>query len=131
MSFAMKYAMKKRMAKGGIAECMACKGGMCMEHGGQVEEPAAGSGFSDDMVDRIMKHQYSKGGMVANDTPPVADFEENEFDDLVLRDDLDFHETGSNSGDLIGNDQEDEDREDILNRIMKSRAKKDRMPRPA
>lgn len=95
--------------------------------GGEVD----GSGFSDDMVDRIMKHRYSKGGQVANETGMSADFEPNQFDDLVKDDDLEFSDTGKNSGDEIGNEQEDEDRHDIVKRIMKSRAKKDKMPRPA
>lgn len=84
-----------------------------------------------DMISRIMKQRYSKGGRVANDTPPVADFEDNQFDDLVKRDDLEQHYTGENSGDEIGNAQEDEDRRDIVARIMKSRRLKDRMPSPA
>ena len=32
---------------------------------------------------------------------------------------------------IFGDDQEDEDRDDIIAQIMRSRAKKDRMPRPA
>ena len=39
--------------------------------------------------------------------------------------------TGANSGDEIGNEQEDEDRRDIVSRIMKSRRLMDRNPRPA
>lgn len=84
------------------------------------------------MVDRIMKKRgYSKGGRVANDTGNTADFKPNEFDDLALRDDLEGGYDGANSGDELGNAQEDEDRRDIVSRIMRSRAKRDRMPRPA
>ncbi len=87
-----------------------------------------------DLVGRIMKQRmkhYSEGGKVANDTPVDADFEDNQFDDLVKDDDLDSSYTGANSGDELGNDQEDEDRHDIISRIMKSRKLKDRMPHPA
>ena len=99
----------------------------------------------DDMVDRIMhkrsktfegEARLSQGGQVANNAHPFeADFEDpNEFDDLVLRDDnehADFNYTGANSGDEIGDEREDEDRHDIVSRIMRSRKKKDRMPSPA
>lgn len=169
MSMAMKYAMKKRMAKGGMAHdddcpgCNMCHGGK-MADGGDIlgnlfsplknegvksgfdpgtmflgkQAPKAagvddggGSDFSDDMVSRIMKHRFSKGGEVANDTPVTADFEDNQFDDLVKDDDLEFSETGKNSGDEDGDEAEDDDRKDIVSRIMKSRKKKDKMPRPA
>lgn len=248
MSLAMKYNMKKRMAKGG-ASCEACKGGECMEHGGEVKshlengseehssghsreeaikkakelrdqgihgsihhgegpksgpkskysvrvpqshkmadggdvepkpsptvsperkkaadamrssfnDPQSASGawdkikqgfmegsgtamaqpkaeggemHDDDLVMKIMKKRYSQGGQVANDvgTGQEADKLPNQFDDLVLDDDLEFHETGANSGDELGDEAEDEDRRDIVKKIMKSRAKKDRMPRPA
>lgn len=90
----------------------------------------------EDMVGRIMKqreHMYSEGGRVANDDHAFeAEFEEpNNFDDLSRRDDLEFSYTGKNSGDELGNHQEDMDREDMVARIMRSRAKKDRMPSPA
>ena len=88
-----------------------------------------------DMVGRIMKqrqHSYSEGGKVANNTHQFeSSFDDNEFDDLVLRDNLEASDTGANSGDELGNEREDEDRKDIVSRIMKSRAKKDRNPRPA
>jgi len=87
-----------------------------------------------DMVSRIMKqrqHHYSHGGKVANRSEVEADFEPNEFDDLSKDDDLEQHYTGANSGDEIGDVQEDEDRHDIIERIMRSRRKKDRMPIPA
>lgn len=122
----MQYAMKKKMAKPSQPAAAPIKP-MAMAEGGE----ANGSGFSDDMVSRIMKHRYSEGGMVANDTPPIADEMPADYDDLALRDDLEMSETGANSGDEIGDDQEDEDRDDIVKRVMKSRAKKDKMPRPA
>ena len=85
-----------------------------------------------DMVAKVMsKHKYSKGGEVANDTPIHADFEENDFDDLAKDDGLNFSLTGKNSGDELGNHQEDHDRGDIIAKILRSRAKKDKNPRPA
>jgi hypothetical protein len=91
------------------------------------------------LVEKIMMGRakgYSEGGRVANeDHGPMdsrlAGFDQNEFDDLSLRDDLEFSYTGKTSGDEKGDAQEDEDRKDIVSRIMKSRAKKDRMPNPA
>lgn len=75
---------------------------------------------------------YSEGGQVANTDELTAGFEPNEFDDLHLRDDLDFEYTGANSGDELGNEGEDERRRDIVSRIMRSRAKRPgHNPRPA
>jgi hypothetical protein len=94
----------------------------------------------DDMVGRIMKmrqQMFSKGGQVANqehgeNDNDLAGFKPNEFDDLVLRDDdlegADY--TGANSGDELGNARLDHDDSDIVARVMKSRAKKDRLPNP-
>lgn len=109
----------------------------CMADGGFI-----GSHQSDDhmmdMVGRIMKQRqmcYSEGGKVANggedELSHMADGKPNNFDDLSMRDDLKENYTGANSGDEIGNAQEEDDRHDIISRIMKSRAKKDRMPHPA
>ncbi len=139
MSMAIKYRMmkKNKRADGGMCEhgskaCEMCHGGKMAEGGFVGEEKA--SGYADeDMVGRIIRSRmqsYSKGGRVSNDTPIIADFEENQFDDLVKDDDLEQHYTGANSGDEIGNEQEDEDRRDIVSRIMKSRKKKDKMPNP-
>ena len=85
------------------------------------------------MINKIMAQRYSKGGRVANDVGmgASADLKDNQFDDLVLRDDLESSYTGANSGDEIGDDQEDMDRRDMVSMIMKSRRKKDRLPRPA
>ncbi len=131
MSMAVKYAMQKRGKK--MAE--SCEDSADMAEGGMAEEKESGYGEmpdeDSDPVGRAMKKRYSKGGMVANETPITADFEDNEFDDLVKRDDLESSYTGADSGDEIGDKQEDDDRKDIVSRVMKSRAKKDRMPRPA
>lgn len=96
-----------------------------LAHGGEVGSD------DDDLVMKIMKKRYSMGGEVANDTPPLADGEENDFDELALKDDLEFSDTSKNSGDELGDGQEDDDRHDMVKRIMKSRGKKDKMPRPA
>lgn len=87
-----------------------------------------------DMVGRIMKqreHMYSEGGRVANDDEPMADSMPAEYDDLVLDDHLDGHNSGAADGDDLGNTKEDHDRSDIISKIMRSRAKRDKMPRPA
>jgi hypothetical protein len=75
-------------------------------------------------------NKYSEGGKVANQDEIEAGFDPNEFDVLHLEDDLNFHDTGANSGDELGNSREDEDRKDIVSRIMASRRKKDRLPNP-
>ncbi len=78
---------------------------------------------------------YSEGGMVANENSgesasepdEMAKWKENEFDDLALDDHLEFDASGANEGDELGDEQEDEDRHDIVSKIMKSRSKRDRM----
>lgn len=90
----------------------------------------------DDMVGRVMKKRqkmYSEGGKVANDDHPFEyEFEEpDQFDVLAKEDDLKSSYTGANSGDELGNKRLDEDDEDIVSRVMRSRSKKDRNPRPA
>lgn len=102
-------------------------------------KPTSGmSGFADggevcdhekdaDMIARIMhkRKEYSEGGMVANDVGVAeADKLPAEYDDLVLRDDLD----GSQPED--SNEHGDDLPEDMVSRVMLKK-KKDRMPRPA
>lgn len=103
--------------------------------GGEVEDmPPLNDDEDLDMIGHIMKmraHKYSKGGQVANATPPIADGESAEYDDLVLRDDLEEHYTGANSGDELGDAEHDEENHDTVSQVMKSRKKKDKMPRPA
>lgn len=108
---------QKMFAKGGMAagpEAHMCSGGNCphYSHGGNVKE-------------------YSEGGEVANSDLPIVDDMPAEYDDLHLRDGLKSSYTGKDSGDEIGDDRLDKDEGDLISRIMKSRAKKDRMPRPA
>ncbi len=104
------------------------------------------------MIDRIMskRKMMASGGMIEHkdihhpgavernegmdELSHMADGKENDFDFLTTGDhELDDSTTNSGEadGDFLGNKQEDEDRSDIISRIMKSRAKKDRMPRPA
>jgi len=138
MSFAIAHALKKRSKK-------ACHGGK-MAEGGEVEasgyeampeehekENEAAMHEDADMIARIMhkRKMYSKGGMVANDDEPIAEFKPNQFDDLALRDDMESEYTGANSGDEDGNEAMDERDHDVIRKIMASRAKKGRMPHPA
>lgn len=103
---------------------------------------AAMDSGEDDIVDRIMAQRskdfsgearlMSEGGKVANQDEILAGFSPNEFDDLHLRDDLEStYGEDDNSGDALGNAQEDHDREDIVARIMKQRKMKQHNPRPA
>lgn len=134
MSFGMAYMTKKHNKK-------MAKGGACMAEGGEVEEMGeydpiempmpkdneAANMEDADMIARIMhkRKEYSKGGMVANDTPPIADSMPADFDDLALRDELDGAqpEDSNEHGDADVSD-------DPVDRLMMKR-KKDRMPRPA
>lgn len=129
MSMAMKYGMMKRaQGQGGECEGEGCSSPTCMAHGGTVSQPAAPSGDDEfgDLVGRIMAKKLSQGGVVANDTGPVAPFEENEFDLLVKDGGLEAGEEGSNEH---GDDSVDDESDDVVSRVMKKR--KDKNPRPA
>ena len=106
--------------------------GARMAMGGDMEDYQKESpDMRDDLVARVMKQRmYSKGGMVANDTPITAGFESNDFDDLARRDELESSYTGANSGDEDGSDDEDMRRKDVVMRAMLAH-KKGKMPRPA
>lgn len=83
----------------------------------------------DDVVSRVMKkRKMSEGGRVANETEPMAPAEPNEFDELVKDDDLEAHYPGD---DEIGDATVEGEEHDLISRIMRSRALKDRNPRPA
>ena len=118
-SLAVAYAMKRK--------------GKGMSHGGEMRQ--MDDMDHDDVVDSIMRERYSEGGRVANggddDWENLADFKPNEFDDLALRDGLESDNSGDADGDFLGDTREDEDRHDIVAQIMRSRSKRDRMPRPA
>ena len=109
------FSSEARFAKGGYLE------------GKEMYPHAKGKMFD-------TTNKYSQGGKVANDTGTgqEADKLPNQYDDLVLRDDLESsYGDDDNAGDALGNAQEDKDRSDIVARIMKSRKKKDRLPSPA
>ena len=130
-----------KMAEGGFVEDEKESGYLDMPpdsdkpNAAAMEETEHGQrGINDDdldLVGRIMARMYSEGGRVANDTPPIADSEPADYDDLANRDDLESSYTGANSGDEIGDKQEDEDREDVASRAYRSWKKKDRNPSPA
>lgn len=117
------------------------KGALGFSQGGEVnQKPVSLSEMIyDDLVDRIMHKKtpdaiphMSEGGKVANETDiDCADSMPNQFDDLVLDDDLESSFDGDNAGDHLGNAAEDKDQSDIVSRILKSQSKKDKMPRPA
>lgn len=105
-----------------------------MAHGGEAGHQSDADDM--DMIGRIMHRRaaaMSEGGMIANegDEGVGADEMPNEFDDMALDDHLEFHDTGANSGDELGNSELDHDESDIVSRIMRSRSKKDRNPSPA
>ena len=150
-NMAMAYAMKKKskmMADGGFVSKEKMSGyedhdsgamtsdypSMDLNQLGDEDEGAGGGNEINPFVMKIMMGRakgYSEGGQVANEQGPLADHDPNEFDDLALRDDLESSYTGANSGDELGNTQEDEDRANIIKKIMQSRAKRDRNPRLA
>jgi hypothetical protein len=88
----------------------------------------------DSLVDRIMMNRkennageakFSEGGRVANFTPAIGGSNDNEFDDLYLRDELEStYGEDNNAGDDLGNEQEDERRRDLVDRIMLKDRKK-------
>lgn len=138
MSMAIAYQMKKRARQDrdeDMGPCKMCEGGSCPKHmmakGGEVRHD---EDDEHDIVSRIMKKRsYSEGGRIANedhgeDDGKLAGFLPNEFDELTLDDDLEDHDSEKNSGDELGDHQEDDDRRDIVSRIMKSRKLRDKMP---
>jgi len=146
-SMAIAYALKKRkkMADGGEAQpqqppkqvapvdpnkVKSMGMDIFKAEGGEIEPEHD----EDDIVERCMRKHMSEGGEVANggedDLDQMADGKPNEFDDLALRDGLESSYTGANSGDELGNEQLDHDEHDIIERIMKSRSKKDKLPNP-
>jgi hypothetical protein len=85
----------------------------------------------DEMHPMVSKVMMSRGGMIANEDEPEADSMPAEFDDLALDDHLEGTNSGAADGDEIGDEQETDDRHNIVAKILSSRKKKDRMPRPA
>lgn len=87
------------------------------------------SSMHEDVVDRVMAKRMAEGGMV-NDESDRADSKSADFDELDQEPVTEFSYTGANSGDELGNAQEEEDRRDIVARVMRKRMKQSN-PRPA
>lgn len=142
-------ALGKYMAKGGQLKGVheadldilpgESRAGMQARFGSSIKEAGYGDkalSRSKEEHKRVLKEMrgmkkpelYSEGGRVANDTDRDADFAPDEFDDLVLADNLEQHYTGKNSGDELGYDKLDRD-DDLISRVH--RKYKQRNPRPA
>lgn len=87
---------------------------------------------------RIMagRKKMSKGGMVADggddDLEKLADHDPDNFDDLSLRDELEFSYDAKNSGDELDNEEQNKDRSGAVARIMRQRKmSSNRNPKPA
>ncbi len=139
-SLAIAYAQKrKKMAHGGTAEYEPSMDKMEEEDTEQTHDLGEAHhvyAHGGDIVEHIMRKHYSEGGVAANEgedeLSDMADGKPNEFDDLVLDDHLESHNSGAADGDALGNHQEDEDRHDIVARVMRQRSmKKNHNPRPA
>ena len=113
-----------RYAEGGEVEAEEGEG-KCECCGMEIPECEC-IGGEEDIVARIMAKHFAEGGMVdEEENEDLADFEPNAFeveDEMVAPEpDEEYPE----------DEREDEDERDIILRIMKSRALKDRMPRTA
>lgn len=85
------------------------------------------------IVDRIMSKRkgMADGGAVGEDPDTRADEMSSEYDYLSVGDlDDSSDNSGASDGDFLGNEQEDQDRKDIVSMIMRKRAKQHN-PRPA
>lgn len=100
-----------------LAEMKGMKKPHLYAHGGEASET----------IGRLMEKHYSKGGQVANDVEDLADYDPNEFDDLVLTGGLEHGEEGSMEH---GDEAEEHDRNDPVMRAM-MKYKRQRNPRPA
>jgi hypothetical protein len=134
-SLAIAYAMKRKgKAQGGMVCDETCESpcNIHMSHESTEPKENESANMEDaDMIARIMakRKQFAEGGKVDQDMPE-ADFMPNEFDELQLSDGLETENTGASNGDELGDAAEDEDRKDIVARIMASRKKKDKLPNP-
>lgn len=121
---------RKNLAEGGYVEDEEMSGYHDMPAEGHMDDYA----YPPDIIDEIMMGSpegYSEGGKVANDTEKVEPGAmPAQYDDLVLRDDLEFSYDGKNSGDDEGNEQHDSEEDEELDEIMRSRKKKGQMPNP-
>ena len=151
-SLAIAYAMKRKAAQkkahGGMIEEEEMESGYEPgEHDGEEHYDQYAHG---DMVGRIMHKRYAQGGEIEledihhpgaivadegeDELSHMADGKENDFDFLATGDhhlDEENHNSGADDGDMIGDHQEDEDRHDMVKRIMRQRSMKQHNPRPA
>lgn len=116
-SLAIAYQMKRKGKN--------CASGGTVESGDETMNYAEG-GSVDPMLEVTCpkcQNKFSHGGQVANDVGQgeVADEKPNEFDDLVLRDELEEHYTGDNSGDKIGGPSKDDA---VARAMLKRKGKK-------
>jgi len=134
----------------GAYACHMCHGGKMYAAGGEVDAEHEDERMLDyedseqdeaeDMVGRIMRQRmegseqedmlrYADGGDMPYDEPrneeePVADFEPNDFERMNQEEVPQASYTGENSGDEIGNEMNDEEMRDIVERIMRQRRMK-------
>lgn len=112
MSFAAAHALKHRKKMG------------------QMPETAKAEPMGGDIVDRVMAKRMASGGMVEKE-PEEADADSADYDYLDTHAAPEGGNTGADDGDMLGDAQEDEDRHDIVARVMRQRSMKQRNPRPA
>lgn len=125
-NLAIAYAMKKKAKK------------MAMDDSHDPSMPSADESAAahlhGDMVDRIMnkRKMMAEGGVVADEPGEQADEMSDDFDYLSTSD-LDDGTTNSGAadGDEHGNTTEDDERKDIVSKIMRQRSMKQRNPNPA
>lgn len=113
MSLSAAYAMKRRKNMG-KAE-------------GASDQEASGH-IGADIVDKVMAKRMARGGMVES---TEADSDSADYDYLDESAVPESTNSGAADGDFLGNEQEDEDRHDIVARVMRQRSMKQRNPRPA
>lgn len=123
--------------KKSLQELKKMKNPKLLAHGGEADyQPSCDSNcnqpcevheMGEDLVGQVLAKRMSKGGMLANEKGPGVDGLPNEFDDLALRDNLEFSDTGANSGDEDGDSSLFED---TVSKVMLKR-RKQHNPRPA
>lgn len=108
---------------GDVKSCKACG----YAEGGLVNPMPEDDG---DIVGSLMAKR--SGGPVANDTEAFSpDSEPSQYDEMVKDDDLEMSYDAKDSGDEDGNEALDDEDEDVVDSVMKSRKKKDKNPKPA
>lgn len=122
-----------------LQELKAMKKPKLLAHGGMAGDyqssctadcnsPCEVHNMGEDLVGQVLKgRKMSQGGKVANEQGSGVDGLPNEFDDLALRDDLEFSYTGANSGDERGDSSL---LDDAVAKVM-LRRRKQHNPKPA